>query len=125
MTSKNATMDSSLRPMAAHNNLHALLFQATSAEYVVLCRQMYHLARHVLVDRLNDQSFRNPAVVFDLDETVLDNSPYQAWQIAAGTNFDESTSWKAWCDLGTAGAVPGAVEFVRFVQSKQVTPIFI
>ncbi|PWU19922.1 MAG: hypothetical protein C5B50_05685 [Verrucomicrobia bacterium] len=118
-------MSSPLRPMMAHNNLHGLLYQATSAEYIALCVQMYQLARHALVDRLRSGTFRQPAVIFDLDETVLDNSAFAAWQIQAGTNFDENTSWKEWCDSGQSGAVPGAVEFVRFVKESGATPIFI
>jgi acid phosphatase len=114
-----------LRPMTAHNNLHSLLFQATSAEYIALCLQTYQLARHALLERLRLGTYRNPAVILDLDETILDNSPYQAWQIAAGTNFHEETSWKAWCDLGAAQAVPGSVEFVRFAVESGVRPIFI
>src|SRR5262249_40392298 len=98
-----------LRPMTSHNNLHALMFQATSAEYVALCVQTYQLARHAVVDRLGEKTFRNPAVVLDLDETVLDNSPYQAWLIGTGRNFHEETSWKTWCDCGAARSVPGAV----------------
>jgi predicted secreted acid phosphatase len=70
--------------MSAHNTLHALLFQATSAEYVALCLQAYQLARHALRDRLSLGTFRNPAVIFDLDETVLDNHAYAAWQIKNG-----------------------------------------
>ncbi|HEV3344113.1 MAG TPA: HAD family acid phosphatase [Pirellulales bacterium] len=118
-------MNSPLRPMTAHNTLHGLLYQATSAEYIALCVQMYQLARHALLERLRSGTFRYPAVIFDLDETVLDNSAYAAWQIQAGTNFDESTSWKEWCDAGESGAVPGAVEFVRFVEEAGATPIFI
>ena len=114
-----------LRPTTAHNTLHALLFQATSAEYIALCVQMYQLARHALVERLRSGTFRNPAVIFDLDETVLDNSAYAAWQIQSGSNFDENTSWKAWCNAAESGAVPGAVEFVHFVEEARVTPIFI
>jgi predicted secreted acid phosphatase len=113
------------RPMTAHNTLHGLLYQATSAEYIALCVQMYQLARHALIDRLNTETFRHPAVIFDLDETVFDNSAYAAWQIQAGTNFDEATSWKAWCNAAQSEAVPGAIEFIRFVEEAGVTPIFI
>lgn len=118
-------MNSPPRPMTAHNYLHALLFQATSAEYIALCTQCYLLARHSVVERLSQKTFRNPAVVLDLDETIFDNSAYQAWQIKAGTNFNEKTSWRDWCNAGQAGAVPGAIEFVRFIVGMQVTPIFI
>jgi predicted secreted acid phosphatase len=86
---------------------------------------MYQLARHVLLERLRSGTFRRPAVICDLDETVFDNSAYAAWQIQTGTNFDESTSWKAWCDAAEAGAVPGAVEFIRFAVEAGATPIFV
>jgi predicted secreted acid phosphatase len=117
-------MDSELRKMTSHNGLHGLLYQA-SAEYIALCVQAYRLARHAVVDRLEQGIVVKPAVVLDLDETVFNNSAYQAWQIKAGRNFDEETSWKQWCDEGRATAVPGAVEFVRFMESKNIVPIFI
>jgi predicted secreted acid phosphatase len=111
--------------MTAHNTLHGLLYQATSAEYIALCVQMYQLARHALVERLRSGTFRQPAVIFDLDETLLDNSAYAAWQIGFGYNFDEQTSWKAWCNTSQSGAVPGGFEFVRFAKEAGATPIFI
>jgi 5'-nucleotidase (lipoprotein e(P4) family) len=118
-------MNSPIRPMTAHNTLHGLVYQATSAEYIALCVQMYQLARHALVDRLRSGTFRRPAVIFDLDETLLDNSAYAAWQIGSGYNFDEQTSWKAWCNTSQSGAVPGGFEFVRFAVEAGATPIFI
>ncbi len=42
------------REITAHNNLHAVLFQ-TSVEYVLVCLQIYQLARHVLKQRLDIQ----------------------------------------------------------------------
>lgn len=116
---------SPLRPMSAHNNLHGVLFNATSAEYHALTIQCYQLARHALLERLAEGTFLNPAVVMDLDETVLDNSPYQAWLVASGHNFHEAASWDPWCALGEAGAVPGAVEFVRFARAHDVEVLFI
>ena len=32
-------MTGNLRTMASHNNLHALLYQTASAEYLVMCLQ--------------------------------------------------------------------------------------
>jgi predicted secreted acid phosphatase len=116
---------SHLRVMSAHNNLHGVLFNATSAEYYALTIQCYQLARHALQERLAQGTFLNPAVVMDLDETVLDNSPYQAWLIASGHNFHEPSSWDPWCAAGEADAVPGAVEFVRFARAQEVEVLFI
>ena len=110
--------------MSAHNTLHGLLFQATSAEYIALCLQAYQLARHALLTRLGTGTFRHPAVIFDLDETVLDNSAFQAWQLAAGTNYDDST-WNEWCNAAEAEAVPGALEFIRYVRDRGARPFFV
>jgi predicted secreted acid phosphatase len=90
-----------------------------------LCVQAYRLACHAVADRLEQGIVVKPAIVFDLDETVFNNSAYQAWQIRAGHNFDEAMSWKQWCDQDRAAAVPGAVEFVRLKESKSIVPIFI
>src|SRR4051812_40740452 len=64
--------------------LNADLWMQTAAEYRACCLQAYHLARVQLEANLNKQSSCDddkapkpdlkPAVVFDLDETVFDNS---------------------------------------------------
>ncbi len=110
--------------MTAHNNLHALLFQATSAEYIALCWQAYQLARHALRERLEQLLIQISRSHFDLDETLLDNSAYQAWQIQAGANFDEASSWRAWCNAAQSEAVPGGVEYVQYVRDSKVAPFF-
>jgi len=50
-------------------------------------------------------------VVLDLDETVLDNSPYAGWQIRHGSAYS-SESWQAWVTRGEATAVPGVTEYL-------------
>lgn len=56
------------------------------------------------------------AVVLDLDETVVDNSPYEARVIQDGKSFDRQ-SWSAWVNEANADAVPGALEFLHFADS--------
>jgi len=65
-----------------------------------------------------------PAVVVDVDETVLDNSPYQARLVRNGGSYDD-VSWDAWVSEGKAGAVPGAVEFAQAAAAKGVTMIYV
>lgn len=55
-----------------------------------------------------------PAVIVDLDETMLDNSPFQAYLVREGAQFDEG-SWARWIGLRRATAVPGALDFARAV----------
>ena len=51
------------------------------------------------------------AVVLDLDETVLDNTVYQARLLHDRVKYD-SRSWGQWVGAGQADAVPGAREFI-------------
>ncbi|QBE61675.1 HAD family acid phosphatase [Pseudoduganella lutea] len=55
-----------------------------------------------------------PAVVVDVDETMLDNSPFEAWLVRDGAPYDEA-AWARWVGLRSAVAVPGALDFARAV----------
>jgi len=107
-----------------HNNLDAVTFYQTSAEQFALCVQTYRLARLVLDTKIKSGLFTNPCVVMDLDETVFDNSEYNAWLISTGRNYHEPTTWKAWCKAGRALAVPGAVGFARYATDVLGVPLF-
>jgi acid phosphatase len=65
-----------------------------------------------------------PAVILDVDETILDNSGYQAWMTVKGTTFDPKT-WNAYVNTVTSLAVPGAVEFARYADSKGVKVFYV
>ena len=51
------------------------------------------------------------AVIVDLDETILDNSYYQARRALAGGEYDEA-AWQSWMMESAATPVPGAREFL-------------
>src|SRR6185312_14394197 len=65
-----------------------------------------------------------PAVVLDIDETVLDNSPYQARLVKSGGEYNEA-DWAAWCKEEAARALPGAVAFTRFAARHGIAVIYI
>jgi 5'-nucleotidase (lipoprotein e(P4) family) len=65
-----------------------------------------------------------PAVVMDIDETVLDNSPYQARLVANGGEYDEVT-WDQWVAEKKAKPVPGVLEFARAAEAKGVTLLYL
>jgi len=103
--------------------LGATLFTQESAEYRALCYQAYNLASMRLMQTppaAND-SF---VVVLDLDETVLDNSPYTAWQIANDQPFTPET-WTQWVDLASAKPVPGVIPFLKLADSLGYQLFFI
>ena len=65
-----------------------------------------------------------PAVIADLDETLLDNSPYEADRIRVGGRF-EPVSWNAWVTRARAAAIPGAAEFVHYAAARGVTVFYV
>lgn len=65
-----------------------------------------------------------PAVIMDIDETVLDNSPYQARLVRDGAEYDEAT-WAAWVAEKKAEPVPGVVDFARAASDKGVTILYL
>jgi 5'-nucleotidase (lipoprotein e(P4) family) len=106
-----------------------------SAEEARLLREMvYAAARRALAEALADPARgaldaasaepRPPAAILDLDETVLDNSPYNAWLTVRGERFGPR-SWSAWVEAAQATAVPGALEFARAASELGVTLFYV
>jgi len=103
------------RPVSQRPGLLSTRWVQTSAEYTALALQAYEMARRQLVQALADSTWtaypaqadapdlarRPPAVIVDVDETVLDNSPYQAWLVTTGRTFSPE-SWARWVQ-GRAG----------------------
>jgi 5'-nucleotidase (lipoprotein e(P4) family) len=102
----------------SQQNVDATIYQNTSAEGYRLFQQCYQLARIRLDSSLALQQGSLPkAVVVDVDETVLDNSPYSKRAIAESRTWD-STSWHEWVLLERAKALPGSVDFLRYAESR-------
>ena len=123
--------------LAEHPTLFATLWQQTSTEYRAAALQAYDEASEVLPVALADSgwtaaveqegddfSLLPPAVVLDIDETVLDNSPQQARTILAGGSFDPE-AWGAWVNEARAPAVPGAREFLALADSLGVAVFYV
>ncbi|BDU14964.1 5'-nucleotidase, lipoprotein e(P4) family [Lysobacter auxotrophicus] len=122
----------------ADDNLNAVLWVQASAEYPAATTTIYRAAadkldvalkeKHwdalVTGERGNPADGLPPAVVMDVDETVLDNSPYQARLVSQGKEYDEVT-WDAWVAEKKARAVPGVVDFAKAAAAKGVTIIYL
>jgi 5'-nucleotidase (lipoprotein e(P4) family) len=67
---------------------------------------------------------RPGGVIGAVDETVLDNSIYQARLVAANTGYDEA-AWQQWVAERAATPVPGALEFARAAAARGVTIYYI
>ena len=108
-----------------------VLYVQKAAEYRALCYQAFNMARLAVESELRNsrrlpaaERRKRPAVIFDIDETLLDNSPLQAQYNKDGKLFDVA-SFNNWVALERAEPVPGALEFVLFLKRKGVEIFYI
>lgn len=102
----------------------AALWQQRSAEYKALCFQAYNIARTRLDESLSQQASQPLAIVTDIDETVLDNSPYTVHTSLKGETYTDKT-WMEWTAKAAADTVPGALSFLQYASSKGVHVFYI
>jgi acid phosphatase len=121
--------------VADQSSLDAVVWMQRSIEYEAVATAAYATAGRMLEVALRDPAWtaaleqgtaagKTPAVVLDVDETVLDNSPYAAYLLAEGRQFERAT-WDRWCAEATATAVPGAVEFTRGAAERGVAVFYV
>jgi len=117
----------SCQPKQINENVHvrntmATIYIQQAPEYIALAEQAYYQARISLDNQLKTAS--NPlAVVLDIDETVLDNSPYQAKQILE--NFNYPDYWDEWIEKEAAKPIPGALSFLQHADSLGIVIFYI
>lgn len=122
----------------AADNLNATAWAQQSIEHDLIYREVYRGAQAQLLaaladptwdalpkeDRHNALAGLAPAIVLDIDETVLDNSPYQARLLRTGKAYDDA-SWADWVREEAATALPGALDYTRFAADHGVAVIYI
>ena len=121
----------------ASDMLLATLWTQRAVEYKANALTVFALARIRLDEALADKGwtaapaeqtgdFANlpPAVVLDVDETLLDNSKYQVWMMRANQSFS-TRSWNQFCAAQVSTAIPGAVEFTKYADSKGVKVFYV
>ena len=108
----------------------------TSVEYRATALQAYRLAALMLDRALSDRTWtaaleqtgdfasKPPAVILDIDETVLDNSESEERNIREGTVYSEAR-WAEWCNERKAAPIPGALEFTRAAAAKGVAVFYV
>lgn len=119
-----------------HEMLNATLWQQSSAEYFGVTTQIYQLAKMRLDEAIKDKSstaspeqvgtkFANlpPAIILDIDETVLNNTGYEARIIRELGQYTPD-SFEEWVNEGNGFKVPGVVEFLEYANSKGVAVFY-
>lgn len=120
---------------AADDNLNAVLWVQRSQEYPATLVSLYRGAIAQLdaaladpqwdalvpAERDNPGAWHDlpPAVILDIDETVLDNSIYQARLVRDGLEYDDDT-WADWVAEQRATPVPGVAEFARAAAERGI-----
>ena len=110
--------------LVARENMMATNWYQTSGEAKALYIQGYNVATERLKEYLKKPHEKPYSIVLDLDETVLDNSPYQAENIVKGVGYTSET-WDEWVKMKKAKAVPGAKEFLQFADKNGVKIYYI
>ncbi len=103
--------------------LYSTLFQQNAAEYRALCFQAYNIADIRLNDALKRASARPMAIILDIDETVLDNIPFQAEAIKGGFGYPEG--WAEWMEQANAEPLAGAVDFLHRAEKVGVEIFYV
>jgi acid phosphatase len=130
--------DAPAKGAAAHDNLNAIAWMQASQEYRLLVEQTFRAATAQLEpalrtpgwdalaasDRANPATGLPPAVIVDIDETMLDNSPYQARLTRDGGEFSDPT-WDAWVREEKATALPGALAFAQAAAARGITIFYV
>ncbi len=122
---------------APNDMLLATLWTQRSVEYKGNALTVFALARIRLDEALADKNWTAapaeqkgdyqalpPAVILDIDETLLDNSRYQVWMLRNNQTFSTKT-WNQFCAAQVSTAIPGAVEFTKYADSKGVKVFYI
>lgn len=102
----------------------ATLYYQHAAEMKALSYQAYNLGKMKLDEILTKgEDPSKLAIVLDIDETILDNSPSEAQNIKDTLTFPGT--WNEWVDAAKAETLPGAVEFLNDASSKGVQIFYI
>ena len=109
-----------------HHPITAILWQQHASEYQALVYQGFNIAKAQLEIHLANSIKSNKplAIITDIDETVLDNTPYNAKMALLGKDFNKQ-SWLDWGLQKSAKPLPGALSFFTYVAEKGVEVFYI
>ena len=104
--------------------LSVLWFQK-SAEMKALYYQGYNIAKKSLAENLQKKGEEKPgAIIMDIDETILDNSPSEVYLIKNNVQFSDPM-WKQWVNTASAEPCPGALDFVKFAETLKIEVFYV
>ena len=101
------------------------LWYQNAAEMRAIYYQSFNLAELRVKEALENYDHQKPpAVIVDIDETMLDNSPSEAKNILEGERYSKER-WSNWTSLASAKPLPGSLEFALFLKEAGVELFYI
>lgn len=113
----------------------AVLYAQSSPEYEANNLQTFAGAKLALekalvnknwtaaIEQKEDFSEKPPAVILDIDETVLNNIPFQARAIIKGESYPNG--WVEWMLEEASTSVAGVSEFLKYADSKGIKIFYV
>ncbi len=114
----------SLHNIEVNGKLYAAVFQQNAAEYQALAAQAFNIATLRINEILQQNHDKPLAIVTDVDETFLDNSPYAVEMARQGKVFSEDT-WNEWTSKGEAKPLLGSIEFFNYAAKNGIEVYYI
>ncbi|WP_437883798.1 5'-nucleotidase, lipoprotein e(P4) family [Pseudomonas sp. LRF_L74] len=120
----------------ANDQLDAVLWTQTSIEHELIYRQVFASATRQLDAALADPSWDAlpqaprdlaglpPALIVDIDETLLDNTAINAQAIVDDTPYSYPR-WYRWVDNAQAPDLPGAKDFLQAAAQRGITTYYL
>ena len=113
----------------------SVLYVQTSTEFAANNIQTFNNASKALDMALKDKTWtaaleqkdnfvsKDPAIIIDVDETVLDNSSFQSRTILSGLSYPNG--WAKWVNESKATAVEGVYEFLHYANESNVKIFYV
>lgn len=105
--------------------LFTSVWMQRAAEYKALCEQAYNIATLRINEYLSQNNSDRPlAIITDIDETFLNNSPYAVHQALHGKDYSDAT-WRDWTSRIEADTLCGALGFFKYAASRGIAVFYI
>ena len=113
----------------------SVIYVQTSTEFAANNIQTFNNASKALDMALKDKTWtaaleqkdnfvsKDPAIIVDVDETVLDNSSFQSRTILSGLSYPNG--WAKWVNESKATAVEGVYKFLHYANESEVKIFYV
>ena len=113
----------------------SVIYVQTSTEFAANNIQTFNNASKALDMALKDKTWtaaleqkdsfvsKDPAIIIDVDETVLDNSSFQSRTILSGLSYPNG--WAKWVNESKATAVEGVYKFLHYANESEVKIFYV